>query len=156
MNTPATFRFPLDAKILRGAVIGGVVNGLINGVIQWILLRGHAPIPLTVDAITNDQDTVLGAAVPLAVTLAMILTVIAYVTLKAPKRRFWPGGLWLTIKHGVFAFGLIVSVAVAWQRAMGTVEVSLGMAVMLLAVVAGVVAGVVNYMTLHAIRLREL
>ena len=69
---------PSHAKILHGAVAGGVINGLINGAIQWFLLRGHAPIPLTVDAITNDQNTVLGAAVPLAVTLAMILTVIAY------------------------------------------------------------------------------
>ena len=65
-------------------------------------MRGHAPIPLTVDAITNDQDTVLGAAVLLAVSLAMILTVIVYLTLKAPKRRSWPDVLWLTIKHGVF------------------------------------------------------
>lgn len=147
--------FPSNAKILRGAMIGGVINGLINGAIQWFLLRGHASIPLTVDAITNDQNTVLGAAVPLAVSLAMILTVIAYLTLKAPKRRFWPGVLWLTIKHGVFAFGLIVVGAVVWQRLMGTVPVSLATAVIVLGVVAGLVAGVVNYMTLHASVLRE-
>lgn len=147
--------FPSNAKILRGAVTGGVINGVINGAIQWFLLRGHAPIPLTVDAITNDQDTVLGAAVPLAVTLAMILTVIAYLTLKSPKRRFWPDVLWLTIKHGVFAFGVIVAAAVVWQRLMGTVPVSLGTAVMVLGVVAGLVAGMVNYMTLHASVLRE-
>lgn len=147
--------FPSNAKILQGAVVGGVINGLINGAIQWYLLRGHASIPLTVDAITNDQDTVLGAAVPLAVSLAMILTVIAYLTLKAPKRRFWPDGLWLTIEHGVFAFGAIVSVAVVWQRTMGTVAVSLTAAVITLAVVAGLVAGVVNYMTLHGSRLQD-
>lgn len=155
MKPTETPVFPSNATILRGAVTGAVINGLINGAIQWFLLRGHAPIPLTVDAITNDQDTVLGAAVPLAVTLAMILTVIAYLTLKAPKRRFWPDVLWLTIKHGVFAFGLIVSAAVAWQRVMGTVPVSLATAVMVLAVVAGLVAGVVNYMTIHASRLRK-
>lgn len=147
--------FPSNATILRGAVIGGVINGLINGAIQWYLLRDHALIPLTVDAITNDQDTVLGAAVPLAVSLAMILTVIAYLTLKAPKRRFWPGVLWLTIKHGVFAFGAIVSVAVAWQRVVGTVAVPLTAAVITLGVLAGLVAGVVNYMTLHGSRLHD-
>ena len=151
-DTPVS---PSNAKILRGAVTGGVINGLINGAIQWFLLRGHVPIPLTVDAITNDQDTVLGAAVPLAVTLAMILTVIAYLTLKAPKRRFWPGVLWLTIKHGVFAFGLIVAGAVVWQRVMGTIPISLAAAVMVLSVVAGLVAGLVNYMTLHASVLRQ-
>ena len=146
---------PSNAKILRGAVAGGVINGLINGAIQWLLLRGHAPIPFTVDAITNDQNTVLGAAVPLAVTLAMILTVIAYLTLKAPKRRFWPGVLWLTIKHGVFVFGLMVAAAVVWQRVMGTIPVSLAAAVIVLSVVAGLVASVVNYMTLHASVLRQ-
>lgn len=146
---------PSDARILRGAVVGGVVNGLINGAIQLYLLWGHAPIPLSVDAITNDADTVFGAAVPLAVTLAMILTVIAYLTLKAPKRRFLPGVLWLTIKHGVFTFGLIVAGAVVWQRLMGTVYVSLTSAVVLLVLVAGLVAGAVNYMTIHAALLRE-
>lgn len=146
---------PSNAKILRGAVTGGVINGLINGAIQWFLLHGHAPIPLTVDAITNDQDTVLGAAVPLAVTLAMILTVIAYLTLKAPKRRFWPAVLWLTIKHGLFAFGVIVAGAVVWQRVMGTVPVPLAGAVIVLSVVAGLVAGVVNYMTIYASVLRK-
>lgn len=144
-----------DAKILRGAITGGVINGLINGVIQWFLLRGSAPIPLTVDAITNDEHTVLGAAVPLTVTLAMILTVIAYLTLKAPKRRFLPSVLWLTIKHGVFTFGLIVAGAVLWQKTMGTVPVSLAAAVILLSVVAGLVAGAVNYMTIRASLVRE-
>lgn len=155
MQTADTAAFPSNARILQGAVTGGVINGLINGAIQWYLLRDHGLIPVTVDAITSDQDTVLGVAVPLAVSLAMILTVIAYLTLKAPKRRFWPDVLWLTIKHGVFAFGVIVSVAVAWQRVMGTVAVSLTMAVITLGIVAGLVAGVVSYMTLHGSRLHD-
>lgn len=155
MTMPISPAFPSDAKILRGAVTGGVINGLINGAIQWYLLRDVAFVPLTVDAITNDQNTVLGAAVPLAVTLAMILTVISYLSLKAPKRRFWPDMLWLTIKHGLFSFGLIVSLAVAWQRVMGTVPVPLATAVLVMAIVAGGVAGAVNYMTIHASRLRE-
>lgn len=143
-----------DTQIVRGAVTGGVINGLINGVIQFFLLRGHAPIALTVNGIINDEKTVLGEAVPLAVTLAMILTVVAYMTLKAAKRPFMPQVLWLTIKHGIFAFGLIVSGAVVWQRLMGTVSVSLTTAVIVLSVVAGLVAGVVNYMTIRASILR--
>ncbi len=95
-------------------------------------------------------STRFGTAVPLAVSLAMILTVVAYLTLKAPKRRFLPEVLWLTIKHGVFAFGLSVSGAVVWQRMMGTVSVSLVTAVLLLGVIAGIVGGMVNYMTIHA------
>lgn len=152
INTSLVFS---DSKILGGAVISGITNGLINGAIQWYLLKGRASIPLSVDGITNDEQTVLATAVPLAVSLAMILTVIAYLTLKAPRRRFLPGVLWLTIKHGVFAFGLVVAGAVTWQRLMGTVEVSLGTAVIILGVVAGIVGGLVNYMTIHASLLRE-
>ena len=152
INTSLVFS---DSKILGGAVISGITNGLINGAIQWYLLKGRASIPLSVDGITNDEQTVLATAVPLAVSLAMILTVVTYLTLKAPRRRFFPGVLWLTIKHGVFAFGLIVAGAVAWQRLMGTVEVSLGAAVIILGVIAGIVGGLVNYMTIHASLLRE-
>lgn len=135
------------SEVFHGAVVNGVINALVNGAIQWYLLRGQAPIPLTVDGITNDENTVLGVAVPAAVTLAMILTVISYLTLKTPKRRFLPDTLWLTVKHGIFAFGLIVSGAVVWQRLMGSVPVSLATAVIVLGVVAGIVAGMVNYMT---------
>ncbi len=139
-----------NATILRGALIGGAINAVINGGIQWYLLRGETQIPLSVDGITNDTHTVLGAAVPLAVSLAMILTAIAYLTLKAAKRPFFPHVLWLTIKHGVFAFGLIVSAAVVWQRAMGTVHVSLATAVIVLGLVAGLVTVMVNVMTIRA------
>ncbi len=146
---------PSDATILRGAVIGGIVNGLINGAIQAWLLWDRTSIPLTVNGIINDEQTVFGEAVPLAVTLAMILTVIAYLTLKAPKRPFLPTVLWLTIKQGLFVFGLIVSLAVVWQRVMGTVSVSLLPALIILSIIAGLVAGAVNLMTIRASLLRS-
>lgn len=141
---------PDDAAILKGALVSGAINAVINGAIQYVLLRGGSAIPLTVDAITNDAHTVLGAAVPLAVSLAMILTVVAYTTIKAPKRPFFPTVLWLTVKHGIFAFGLVVAGAVVWQRAMGEVAVSLATAVVILGAVAGVVSAIVNYMTIRA------
>ena len=142
-----------DNVILKGAVTGGIINGAINGVIQLYLLRDHAPVPLTVDGITNDTHTVFGAAVPLAVSLAMILTVIGYLTLKGTKRPFWPDVLWLTIKHGLFAFGVIVSGAVIWQRLAGSVSVSLISSAAILGLVAALTAGVVNYMTINASKL---
>lgn len=138
------------STVIRGALVAGAINAVINGAIQWYLLRDRAQIPLSVDGITNDEQTVLGAAVPLAVSLAMILTAIAYLTLKAGKRPFFPHVLWLTVKHGVFAFGLIVSAGVVWQRASGTVQVSLATAVIILAVVAGLVTVMVNVMTIRA------
>lgn len=142
-------------RILRGAAIGGITNGIINGAIQYFMLRGDASIPLTVNGIINDEHTVLGAAVPLAVVLAMILTVIAHLTLKAPKKPFIPQALWLTIKHGLFIFGVIVSTAVIWQRVMGSMHVSLMTAVVVLGLIAGFVAAVINYMTIKASLLPE-
>ncbi|MEE4162505.1 MAG: hypothetical protein V2I25_08330, partial [Woeseiaceae bacterium] len=118
--------------------------------IQWYLLADHAPLPLTVDGITNDEHTVFGAAVPLAVSLAMILTAVAYTTVKAAKPPFFPVFLWMTIKHGFFALGVIITFAVLWQRILGSIEVSLGAAVVILGLVAGAVSAMVNYMTIRA------
>jgi ABC-type branched-subunit amino acid transport system permease subunit len=56
----------------------------------------------------------------------------------------------MTIKHGFFALGVIVTFAVLWQRSVGTILVSLPIAVLILGLVAGVVAGVVNFMTVRA------
>lgn len=137
-------------KIIQGAALNGAINAGINGIIQIFILWGLAPIPLSVNGITNDSQTVLGSAVPLAVTLAMILTVVAYKTLKVPKRPFMPSVLWLTFKHGMFAFGVCVTGAVIWQRVMGSVPVSLTTAVIVLGAIAGLVAAVVNYMTIRA------
>jgi hypothetical protein len=135
---------------MKGAVLSGVINAVINGAIQWYLLKGHAPLPLTVDGITNDEHTVFGAAVPLAVSLAMILTAVAYQTVKFARPRFFPTFLWMTVKHGFFVLGLVITFAVFWQRIFGTIEVSLAMAVVILGVIAGLVSGVVNYMTISA------
>lgn len=138
-------------EILKGAVIGGAINAVINGVIQVFLLRGSGPMPLTVDSIGTETHTVLGSSVPLAVSLAMILTAVAHFTVKVPKKAFVPTTLWLVIKHGLFAFGTVVAAAVIWQRTMGTVEVGVGTAVLILGVVAGLVAAIVNYMTISEI-----
>ena len=139
---------PTDAShLLKASVINGAINAVINGAIQYFMLRGHGPVALSADAISTTEHTVLGSAVPLAVMLAMILTAITHLTIKGPKPPFFPGVFWLTLKHGFFAFGVVVSAAVLWQRAMGTVEVSVGSAVVILGIIAGLVAAAVHYMT---------
>lgn len=138
------------SAIWKGAVTGGLVNGVINGAIQLFLLRGETSIPLSVDAITNDRLTVFGTAVPLAVSLAAILTVVTFVTMKGPKRPFMPDVLLLTLKHTVVVLALCIAFGVLWQRVMGSVEVPLWAAVGLLACLAGLSAGVINYRTIHA------
>jgi hypothetical protein len=136
-----------QAGLARAAATNGAINAVINGAIQLFLLRGHGPIALSADAISTDEHTVLGSAVLLAVSLAMILTTVTHLTLKGPKRPFFPAILWLTIKHGFFAFGVLVAGAVLWQRAAGTVVVSVPVAVLVLGLIAGLVAAAVTYMT---------
>lgn len=136
--------------LLKGAAIAGLANAVINGAIQAFLMAGHGPVALSADTIGSTEHTVLGTAVLLATMLAMILTAIGHLTLKVPKRPFLPDGLWLVIKHGLFAFGAVVALAVLWQRLAGTVVVGVPVAVVILALVAGVVAAAVNYMTIVA------
>jgi hypothetical protein len=150
MPGPHPISAPTDPAIAKGAVVSGIINAVINGAIQWYLLAGHASLPLTVDGITNDEHTVFGAAVPLAVSLAMILTAVAYLTVKRPKPAFYPTFLWMTVKHGFFALGVIITFAVIWQRLFGSISVPLAAAVLILGLVAGVVAAMVNYMTIRA------
>jgi hypothetical protein len=138
------------SKIRKGAIINGFINALINGAIQAWTLSGETSVPLSVDGITNDEHTVFGAAVPLAVSLAMILTGISYLSIPTPRPRFFPRFVGLVLKHGFFVFGVIVSFAVLWQRFLGSIPVSAPVAVAILAVIAGVVSGLINFMTLQA------
>lgn len=137
-------------NLLKGAITTGVINGIINGGIQYFFLKDKDPILISVDSITNNQETVLGASVVLSITLAMILTVVAYFSIKDNKVRFFPTAFWLTIKHGFFTFGVITSLAVLWQRYFGTVEVSLFTALITIGLIAGAVSGIVNYLTIKA------
>ena len=135
-------------KILKGAIINGIINGVINGGIQWFSFKKYESVPISVDSITNDTFTVLGSAVHLAVTLAMILTFIAFFSVKKELRPSIGKRLWLTLKHGFFTFGVVTGLAVLWQYNMGTVEVSALVGVFLVGIIAGLVAGVVNYLTI--------
>ncbi|SKB71609.1 hypothetical protein SAMN05660776_2668 [Salegentibacter holothuriorum] len=135
-------------EILKGSIKTGVINAVINGGIQYFFLKGHGSIPVSVDSITNTNETVLGTAVVLAISIAIILTVVQYFIIKTPKVKFFPTAFWLTLKHAFFTFGIITSLAVLWQRYMGTVEVSLIIALIILGLIAGIVSGIVNYLTI--------
>lgn len=137
-------------NLLKGAAITGVINAVINGGIQYFFLKDHDRIAISVDSITNTEDTVLGTAVLLAITLAMILTLVAYFGIKEDKVAFFPTAFWLTLKHGFFTFGVLTSLAVLWQRVVGTVEVPLLTGLIIIGIIAGLVSGIVNYLTLKA------
>lgn len=137
-----------NKKLIQGAVFGGIINAFINGVIQYFFLKDLTRIPISVDSITNNDKTVLGTAVSLSITLAVILTLVAYFGIKEEKKKFYPYTFWLTLKHGFFTFGILASLSMLWQKYVGTVEVSLVTALIIIGLIAGVVSGVVNYLTL--------
>ena len=136
------------SKLLKGAALTGVINAVINGGIQYFFLKGHSSIPISVDSITNTTETVLGTAVMLAITLSMILTLVGYFGIKGKKAALFPTTFLLTLKHGFVTFGILTSLAVVWQKYVGTVEVSLVSALIIIGVIAGLVSGFVNYFTL--------
>jgi hypothetical protein len=133
---------------MKGALMGGVINAIINGAINWFQVKGKTELYLTVDAITNTEHTVLGGAVILAASLAAILTLISYYTVKSQnKPPFYPKALLLTLRNTFFAFGVMVTLAILVQRIGGSIVVSPITGVVIVALVAGVVAAVVDYMT---------
>ena len=138
-----------NKHLIKGAVTTGVINAFINGGIQYFFLKDKGLIPISVDSITNNELTVLGTAVTLAISLSILLTIVAYFGIKEKKKPFFPTTLWLSIKHGFFTFGVITSLAVLWQRYMGTIEVSLISALIIIGLIAGIVSAVINYLTLR-------
>lgn len=142
---------PVDPPtILRANLANGLINAAINGVIQLLLQRGSGPNALSTDATSSTEHTVLGSAVPLAVSLTVILTAIGHFTARPPRRPFFPSVAGLILKHGVFAFGAVVAGAVVWQRLLGTVTVSPTSGAVILGLIAGLVASTIQYLTLSA------
>lgn len=135
-------------EVIKDAAVAGVSTFIVDGVIQFFMLRGKAPIAISVDSITNNADTVLGSSVVLAITLAIIMTVINYFKIKEKKVPFFPNVFWLMIRHGFFTFGVVTALSVLWQRYFGTIEVGLVPAILIIALIAGIVSAAINYLTI--------
>jgi hypothetical protein len=134
--------------LIKGSLMGGIINAIINGAINWFQVKGKTELYLTVDSITNTEHTVLGGAVMLATSLAAILTMIGYFTVKSPnKPPFYPKALLLTFRNAFFAFGVMVTLSILFQRIVGSIAVTPFISVVIVGIVAGVVAGIVDYMT---------
>jgi hypothetical protein len=90
-------------KIIKAAIFSGVLNALINGIINWFQVKDKTELFLTVDSISTGGHTVLGGAVILATSLAIILTSIGYFTFKSPnKPAYFPRVFLLTLKNAFF------------------------------------------------------
>jgi len=135
-------------KLLSGAVITGIINAVINGIINWFQVKGQAGIKLTTDSISSTEHTVMSGAIILAFTLSVIIASIAYFTVKVEgKPKYFPFAFLVTLRNAFFLFGIFVTMAILWQRFAGTVEVSPLFAACIVGVVAGLVAGVTDYLT---------
>lgn len=135
-------------KLIRGSILTGIINALINGIINWFQVKGEALVRITVDSISNNEHTVMGGAVMLALILSVIIASIAWLTTKAAgKPRFFPVALLLILKNALFLFGLFITLAILWQRFAGSMEVTPAIAAALTGVFAGLVAGVTDYLT---------
>ena len=136
-------------EIKKGAAINGVVNAVINGIINWFILdKSHPTMLLTQDQISSSSHTVFSGAVPLAISLAFILTSIAFFQTKVDnKPSYFPTFFVKALKHSVYAFGLVVIFAILLQRYAGEVEVSLPLAAIIAGIIAGIVAAIVDFET---------
>jgi hypothetical protein len=136
-------------EIKKGAAINGGVNAVINGIINWFILdKSHPTMLLTQDQISSSSHTVFSGAVPLAISLAFILTSIAFFQTKVEnKPSYFPTFFVKALKHSVYAFGLVVIFAILLQRYAGDIEVSLPVAAIIAGIIAGIVAAIVDFET---------
>lgn len=139
-------------EILKGALVGGTINAIINGLINWFQVKNLDSVLVTDNLISSTEHTLLSGAVPLAVSLAFILSGVAFLTAKIPdKPSYFPKIFWLSIKNAFMAFGIAVTFGVMWQRWMGSIEISPIMAAISTGIIAGIVAGIINYLTMKEI-----
>jgi hypothetical protein len=144
------------AALVKAAAVNGVSNAIINGAISWFTTDDSQPIYLTQDMISSDMHTVFGGAVPLAVSLAFILTAIGYFTTKMQgKPSYFPKVFLLSLKHSVYAFGIVAIAGMLLQRFAGSIEVSMLSAAVVTGIIAGLVAAIVTYETTRSMILHS-
>jgi len=136
----------LHADVLKKSMITAVINGGINAAISTGTFFKYGSIPITLDHISNQEITVFGQGVLLALTISFMSTGINYLTFSKELKKkhegipfphpFWPWGVKLALKNVLAAFGAAMIVAVLWQRFIGTIMVSPLAATMIMFVIA--------------------
>jgi hypothetical protein len=134
--------------LAKGALINGVLNALINGSINFFQVKDKSELFLTIDSISNGSHSVLGGAVVLATTLAIILTSIGYFTVRsAQKPPYFPKAFLLTIKNAFFTFGILATASILVQRLAGSIAVSPFTSAIVVGIIAGLVASIIDFLT---------
>lgn len=142
-----------DSALAKAAIIPGIINGIINAVTQWFVFSKETQIMITGDSISSNDLAVLGVALQVALTIAIMSTTVAYLTYKSPvpKPKYFPRVFLTTLKHVFFAFGIGTSIAILWQRFVGTIYVSPVVGTAMIFVIAALASWFVSWMTLREI-----
>jgi hypothetical protein len=97
-------------EINKGAITGGVMNAIINGIINWFQVRNLDQVLVTDNLISSEQHTLFSGAVPLAVSLAFILSGVAYATTKIPEKpAYFPKYFVKSLWYAFATFGMVVT-----------------------------------------------
>lgn len=119
--------------IYTGALVNGVINAVINGIISWFTLLKLERVPFTLDNISSREVTIFGNIFPILISLSIILGIMTYYTFKktALKENLAP---WEVVNKPLFpdilkfilgktftAFGLLLIIAIFWQKFLGTI-----------------------------------
>lgn len=147
----------------RDSLVGTAINAVINGVIAWYSFRDSAQVPMTLDLISTQERSVWGQGVTLALSLALILTLVAFkvfsrhVAKSHPEvaarvqRPLFPTVAGIALHNAMSLFGWFVVLAVLWQRVLGTIYVTPFAAAVLIGLVAGTVTMLVEVRTKRAL-----
>lgn len=136
------------SQLLMGAWASGIINAFINGLINWFTMNKSQPLFLTQDRISSQMHTVFSSAVPLAVSLAFILSSIAFFTIKQQEKpSYFPKVFFMALKHSIYAFGVVTILGLILQRFAGQIEVSYAAGAIIAGIIAGITAGLVDYET---------
>ena len=143
------FNRMIRQSLIIGSFIAGLVNAIINSTRYWFSMKDNYPtIFLTNDCISSDIPTVFSKAVPLAVSLCLFVTSIAFLTTKMEnKPSYFPKYFFKALKHCIYAFGLVTMFALLLQKFAGAIEVSHTYASMITGLVSGMVASLVDFET---------
>jgi hypothetical protein len=147
----------------KDSLIGAAINAAINGAIAWFTFRGAAQVPMTLDLISTQENSVWGQGVSLALALGVILTLVAWkiysgqVAKSHPalaarvRRPLFPTVAGIALNNAMSLFGWFVVLAVLWQRMLGTIYVSPLAAAVLVGLFAGILTVLVEVRTKRAL-----
>lgn len=118
---------------------------------------------MSFDNISATEYSVFGSAVPASFLVCVILGTIVFFTFRkkagllrlAPQalldRPFFFFGVKTVLFYSFFVFGMVITIAIFWQRFVGTVVVNRVSATLCLSLISGLASWFINAATMRAI-----